>query len=303
MEKPTFFVLNKPLPMSEGGGLLGLCVVDPFRPLDIAAPQGVEKLAKEYYIEPVGAQKLQILLKAASEKSIFGRLQSLLEVAAAKGWKKKLDIKATSVVTHGLKLHDELFQKILEDDDMVKQITGKFKYSKHGMMQWRDALYMVVGYKTVTESAQTTEVSEHESRKAKAQLPAKEIANAFAPGVVPPGFDMNPELGEEAKEEGENKQSSKTASEQIFAVEYREITKPFFASKAGFKPKLGNVKHGSWGNAVMGQEALEGLNLYHGEGRSDVEKFESEGWSMVLEKTGALPTENSDPTFSQNAQA
>jgi len=261
MDRPTFVILPEPIPVSELPEILGKFVVDYFSPLDISAPKKVSDVTKPHELDKVVAEELSVVLNSIQDSSALARLQSVLELSAKKGWNQKLKIESSKVETHRLKNHDQVFETIMGTDDKAKEIEKLFKHSKSGMIMWRKQAYMIVGVKVITDSTVTFERTDKQSKDAKGAFPANKVADALAPGCgrrVP-----NPEVAMHAEEEfGQTLHSKAKNQQEIFAVEYRVITRSTFVKKTGADAtKMGAKKRFNWGNGMMGDDDDEDMEL------------------------------------------
>jgi len=249
MERPTFLVLAEAIPVSELPELLGRFVVDYSSPLDISAPKSVKDIAQAHGLEPVESQDLSVLLKSSKNSSGLAKLQATLEVMANKSWSQDLHIQSSKVKTHRLKDHDKVFKAVLDNAERLKEVTNLFAYAKRGLVFQRNNIYMIVGVKTITNSSQSLEHSDHQSKGASVDLPVSQAVNAAAPGA---GLGVpNPRVEGASEQKQEQKQLSKTLQELVFSVEYRIINQSRFRKT---RLQFGAKKRFNWGNAVMGED-------------------------------------------------
>jgi hypothetical protein len=237
--------------------LLGRFVVDIFSPLDFSAPKVVSDITSAHALEPISSEDLAVTLNSIHNESAVGRLRRILELAAKKGWNQKLKIESSKVETRRLKDHDDVFEGLTGDAAKVQEIAKLFKYSKSGILFWRKHVFMIVGVKILSDPTVSFERTDKSSAEVKAEASLDKIANSLVPG----SGEAVPKMEGEVKREDELGQvlESKTRNQQqIFAVEYRGVTRALFAKKEYRRGiKLGPKKRFDWGNGVMGADEDE----------------------------------------------
>lgn len=291
MERPRFLVLTEPIPVSELDNLLGRFVVDCFSPLDISAPKSVKSVGEQYGLEPILSEDVALLIKSTKERSGGARLRAILELAASRGWNSELRMESSSIRTYRLRSHDRVFEDIINDEIRLKEVKGIFDYTKGRLLRTRRQLYMITGVKVISNSSWSLERSVNNSKDVTVTIPVSQAANAVTPGLnVLNVVDPDPEVNGSYKNQSSTTRSSKTLQDQIFAVEYRTITKPLLVKYSKkWKPSFGAVKRFDWGNAMMGEDededdikVLEGLKPQDIEKVSNVLTMEESGYDLLI---------------------
>jgi len=272
MERPRFLVLTEPIPASELDNLLGRFVVDCFSPLDISAPKSGKSVGEQYKLDPILSEDVAVILKLCKERSAGTRLQSILELAASRGWNQELRMESSKIRTYRLKSHNCVFEDIISDEVRLKEVKALFNYSKGGFLRTRRQLFMITGVKVISDSSYSLGQTVDNSQDVTVTIPVSQAINTVAPGLGVVVNFVDPEVSGSHKNQSSATQSFKTIQDQIFAVEYRTITKPLLVKYSKkWKPSFGSVKRFDWGNAMMGDDE-DGVEVLKRLDSQDIEK-------------------------------
>ncbi|EXA33896.1 hypothetical protein FOVG_15187 [Fusarium oxysporum f. sp. pisi HDV247] len=250
--KPSFLILDYPLPGSEITRLLGRFVFDYNLPFNRSAPEDLPAFISDYMRQYNKQTSASVTIQSTKSSTIRAKLEKALSLTAAQNSSLQYDITTARIKTYRLHDQDRAFDALIAIPSVRQEVDALFRRPN----QRTRTIYIVVRIKTFLDAAVKSKQGRGATNSGEATAPVGAILSAA--GIAPPiGMKVRADwqrganscLTLDAKHEGE----------QIFAVEYRTVKLSIFdmLRGSGAGPRFGNTRTFAWGEGVMGASSRD----------------------------------------------
>ncbi len=213
VHKPTFLLLQARLPRLEPGKFIGRFVTHPARPLDNFAPQDPAAIIGDEIVV-VEERRTKDVLQEVKNIHAQTALEGLVKLGAQAGHKDVTNVQAPCIKTYRLQNQYKAFDKLEIDGGVREALDGP----KGLFTRSKGKLYMITGFKTCApETAFKATHAGGIAFNAQLTIPMSALVSGLPFNV------LNPTVGGGVGLDHHNFHQFTTASEQIFAVEYKIV--------------------------------------------------------------------------------
>jgi len=223
-EQRSYVVISRPLSgrYADPNKWLGRFVRIMNKPTDQYAPtieHSLLPIIKRFFLDELSDIDATIFTESLKDKSLRIKLTDMFNLDKTSHVEKTTQLKTPHVTTFSLQQHQLMFDALMEDEIVKKQVLGLLLSP-----ECKGRLFMIVGAKVVYDGSISVITNLSEGQKLKTIVPAAEIATAVAANPVPTLSSQNSEVENSKDETRKSDASHSFTGARIFAFEYKKIT-------------------------------------------------------------------------------
>ena len=260
-QRPTWVLLQTPIPASQSTSLLG-CFVglpgDPTSEIVPISPEQRRALGQE--LDSQGnswtsqRSSFRSHYDSARSNHIRAKLDQLFQFATSTSKKQGHQLVADEVTTQKLNSHRAAFLKLIKNPEIRRELLD--------LLEVRGGrAYMVVATRSFNSANVEISDGAMKEKSGSVELPAKAIVEAASHGTVQGDFIPNPKVEAGRKQTAAFTSSQVFEDQSIYSIEYRKVASKritlFFKSSTGRNPELGDVAEVDWGAGSFQDECEE----------------------------------------------